>query len=456
MESNGDSVFDQCKAACPTVRLFKVPELRGKADLTIYRNASLEVFDILSSYDEKIVIERASIDEAFLDLTNLISNLPTDHKCLTEEISSVHVAGLTSSAADHFLASFKAGIEKTEDVCLVIAAKIMSQLKREIKGTTGFSCSCGISRNKIMSKLACGFKKPNGLSIFPKAGLEEIWKKTPIKKIRNLGGKLGAHLSSNFQIELMSELSSIPFEQLQAAVGGKSAEWISGILQGNDDEPVSSRLISKSVGCGKNFNGLTSLTETKHWILQLASELVERLAEDQRLNQRRARSMVFGIRFRKNFDNFTKTLPIRDYQVELIVEELMKTIGAKFSTSTNLDRLSEPIYSLYLTASKFVDEDVFLKSAVHQTARLDRYFTSVDKNDSRTFEKAFEETCTDVVPVCDESSEDEIEILELIEDGEDVEIVHDSEEDDFLNPEVEKSFFYRKTLQLLSNKEVDF
>lgn len=468
---------DQCKASCPSVTLFKVPELRGKADLTMYRNASMEVFEILQSYDEKIVFERASIDEAFLDLSNFIKEVAEDHVCMEQDISDAHVAGVPPYSIDHFVSSSNiviGSLAKTEEAGLIIAAKMMNRLKKEIKDKTQFSCSCGISRNKIMAKLACGFKKPNGLSIFPKAGLQEIWKKTPIKKVRNLGGKLGSLLMSQFQIELMSDLSSLSTDQIENCVGSKSMEWIIGILNGDDEEPVTSRLISKSVGCGKNFSGLTSFDEVNHWVTQLSTEMVERLKEDQRVNQRRARSMVFAIRLKKNFENCTKTLPIPDYNVEMIAEELMKTVASKFTITLDPGRLSEPISSLYLTASKFVDEDVILKSAVHKTARLDRYFTAINKSNlipvnfplgcldetSKDSDGSILETLSEQGLVQEIVEEEEEEVGDNIDEDEEEYVSDDCEsvgdEEDMLvinvdpNLNAQNSFFYRKTLELMN------
>uniref|UniRef100_A0A8B9UJ75 UmuC domain-containing protein n=1 Tax=Anas zonorhyncha TaxID=75864 RepID=A0A8B9UJ75_9AVES len=56
----------EARALCPELLLARVPEARGKADLSRYREASAEVMEVLSRF---AAIERASIDEAYLDLT---------------------------------------------------------------------------------------------------------------------------------------------------------------------------------------------------------------------------------------------------------------------------------------------------------------------------------------------------------------------------------------------------
>ena len=61
---------DDAKKKCPNVNLIYVQENRGKADLTIYREAGAEVIKVLSSFSD--ALERASIDEAYIDLTDTI------------------------------------------------------------------------------------------------------------------------------------------------------------------------------------------------------------------------------------------------------------------------------------------------------------------------------------------------------------------------------------------------
>ena len=61
---------DDAKQKCPEIVLVHVPESRGKADLTQFREAGAEVITVLSEFTD--CLERASIDEAYMDLTNSI------------------------------------------------------------------------------------------------------------------------------------------------------------------------------------------------------------------------------------------------------------------------------------------------------------------------------------------------------------------------------------------------
>lgn len=57
----------QAKKTCPQLNIVQVPTAHGKADLTIYRESGAQVTSILSTL---CVCERASIDEAYLDVTD--------------------------------------------------------------------------------------------------------------------------------------------------------------------------------------------------------------------------------------------------------------------------------------------------------------------------------------------------------------------------------------------------
>ena len=57
----------EAKEKCPDIILVQVPEARGKANLIRYREAGAEVMAVMSRICENC--ERASVDEAYLDLT---------------------------------------------------------------------------------------------------------------------------------------------------------------------------------------------------------------------------------------------------------------------------------------------------------------------------------------------------------------------------------------------------
>ena len=82
-----------------SVQLVQVPTKHGKADLTIYRNAGSRVLEILSRVDVRV--ERASIDECYVDLTNEATRRLADlggEPAMPSRPEQVHVYGADRAA----------------------------------------------------------------------------------------------------------------------------------------------------------------------------------------------------------------------------------------------------------------------------------------------------------------------------------------------------------------------
>ena len=48
-----------------------------------------------------------------------------------------------------------------DDVVMSIAAEMVREVRKEVEDTLGYTCSAGIARNKMLAKLAAGWKKPD-------------------------------------------------------------------------------------------------------------------------------------------------------------------------------------------------------------------------------------------------------------------------------------------------------
>ena len=48
-----------------------------------------------------------------------------------------------------------------DDVVMYLAAGMIRETRREVEEKLGYTCSAGIARNKMLAKLAAGWKKPN-------------------------------------------------------------------------------------------------------------------------------------------------------------------------------------------------------------------------------------------------------------------------------------------------------
>ncbi|KAL8508645.1 hypothetical protein ACS0TY_019044 [Phlomoides rotata] len=202
---------DEAKKVCPDIQLVQVPVSRGKADLTVYRDAGSEVVSILS---KKVRCEHASIDEVYLDLTEaaekmLAENPPESLEAISEEVLKSHVLGLHLDGAndrDCLKKWFCTNNSVRRDKLLACGALIVAEHRLEVLKETEFTCSAGIAHNKMLAKLASGMNKPAQQTIVPFSSVNKLLESLPIKKMKQLGGKLGTSLQVDLCVNTVGDL----------------------------------------------------------------------------------------------------------------------------------------------------------------------------------------------------------------------------------------------------------
>ena len=123
------------KQKCPNLQIFK-------SNFKIYRKYSNAMYDILCQYTNKV--ERFSIDECFLDITEFIPKGKTD---------------------------------------LQIAYEINQRVKQEL----GFTVNVGVAPNKILAKMASDFEKPDKVhTLYINEIPSKMWK-LPVSELFMVG-----------------------------------------------------------------------------------------------------------------------------------------------------------------------------------------------------------------------------------------------------------------------------
>ncbi|KAM3863135.1 DNA polymerase eta [Diretmus argenteus] len=376
---------DDAKALCPDLQVARVRESHGKADLTHYREASVEVIEVMSRF---AVIERASIDEAYMDLTAAVQQrlksmagkqiephllsmtyIQGYPQCSTGQQASAEYTALDkeeqrSRGLQQWLASFPvppSGGQSSAEVQLSVGALIVEEMRAAVEQHTGFRCSAGISHNKVLAKLACGLNKPNRQTVLPLDSVEELFNSLPISKIRNLGGKLGASITETLGVENMGELTCFSQTQLGQHFGEKTGQWLYDLCRGIEFEAVKPRHLPKSIGCSKNFPGKTSLAtkeQVQHWLHQLALELEERLTKDRETNGRVAKLLTVGVRQlgdKRPSSSFSRCCALARYDAAKISNDSFAIIKSLNAAGNHQAAWSPPLTLLHLSASKFSD-----------------------------------------------------------------------------------------------------
>ncbi|KAI1886358.1 hypothetical protein AGOR_G00213200 [Albula goreensis] len=370
---------DDAKQLCPDLQVARVRESHGKADLTHYREASVEVIEVMSRF---AVIERASIDEAYMDLTASVQQRLKDmegQRVEPEQLKTSFVQGFPETDAEQqgateeavpdkedqrvrgvreWLGTLSSGGGARAELQLAVGALIVEEMRAAVEQHTGYRCSAGISHNKVLAKLACGLNKPNRQTILPLGSVPRLFSSLPVSKIRSLGGKLGASITETLEVENIGELTRFSQAQLGQHFGEKTGQWLFDLCRGIEFEPVKPRQLPKSIGCSKNFPGKSALVtkeQVQHWLQQLSMELEERLTKDREMNGRVAKLLTVGVRQMgdRRASSFSRCCALSRYETAKIASDAFAIIKSLNTAGNHQAAWSPALTLLHLSASKF-------------------------------------------------------------------------------------------------------
>ncbi len=199
------------------------------------------------------------------------------------------------------------------------AAHLAQQLKNSLRSMIKLSSTIGVSSNKLVSKIASGYKKPDGLTIIEPQAIESFLDPLPIRTIPGIGKK-SEEKFSEMNLETISQLRNIDVFTLNGLFGRKIGTYIYNAARGIDEEPVSprhdpiqySRIVTLKQD-SKDFNFLVNDLE------KLCDDLHKAIVRDSIL----FRSV--GIQFvQSDLSNRTKSKTLRNPTSSL--DELKKTV----------------------------------------------------------------------------------------------------------------------------------
>lgn len=177
----------------------------------------------------------------------------------------------------------------------------------------------------MLAKLASGMNKPAQQTVVPFSSVKELLGNLPIKKMKQLGGKLGTSLQIDLGINTVGDLLHFSEAKLQELYGVNTGTWLWNISRGINGEEVEGRLLPKSHGAGKTFPGpraLRTISAIQKWLNDLCEELNERLCADLEKNKRIAHTLTlhasaYKLNDSESFKKFpSKSCPLRHAQSE--------------------------------------------------------------------------------------------------------------------------------------------
>lgn len=117
------------------------------------------------------------------------------------------------------------------------ASHLAQQIKNSIRDKIKLSCSIGISQNKLISKIASNFQKPDGLTIVSPEKADVFLEQLKIRAIPGIGGKT-EEVFSEMNLETIQDLMKLDVFTLNNKFGRKSGTYIYNAIRGIDNEPV--------------------------------------------------------------------------------------------------------------------------------------------------------------------------------------------------------------------------
>jgi len=121
-----------------------------------------------------------------------------------------------------------------------IAAHLAQQIKNSIRDKIKLTCSIGVSPNKLVSKIASDYKKPDGLTVVPPDKIESFLDPLKIRRIPGIGKKT-EEVFAKMKIETIGQLKELDVFALNQKFGRKSGTHIYNAIRGIYHEPVKER-----------------------------------------------------------------------------------------------------------------------------------------------------------------------------------------------------------------------
>ena len=174
----------QARKLCPQVIVIE-------PDFAKYRQVSAQIHQIFQQYTS--LIEPLSLDEAFLDVTENLQQIPS-------------------------------------------ATEVAMRIREDIFQATGLTASAGVAPNKFLAKIASDWHKPNGICVIKPSQVQGFIQDLPLKKIPGVG-KVTQEKLKSLNLNTLGDLQQID-EALLIQHFGKYGRRLFLYAQGIDERPV--------------------------------------------------------------------------------------------------------------------------------------------------------------------------------------------------------------------------
>jgi DNA polymerase-4 len=228
----------RAKNLCPTA-VFLPP------DFARYRAVSRQVHEIFRRHTD--LIEPLSLDEAYLDVTDNKSGLPT-------------------------------------------ATQVARAIREQIRAELHLTASAGVAPNKFLAKIASDWKKPDGLFVIQPQEVDAFLSPLPVGRLPGVG-KVTEEKLGTFAVQTVAELRAVDPATLESHFGRYGVRLYE-LARGIDHSEVIPNRPTQSISAEDTFEKDLPLSEMEPMIRRLA----EKTWQASRKESRIARTVVLKLK----------------------------------------------------------------------------------------------------------------------------------------------------------------
>jgi DNA polymerase-4 len=214
-------------------------------DFTRYRAVSRLVREILKRHTD--LVEPLSLDEAYLDVTENKTGLPT-------------------------------------------ATRVASTIRQQVHQELDLTASAGVAPNKFLAKIASDWRKPDGLFVIQPGDVDKFLSPLPVGRLPGVGRVTGEKLEK-LGIKTVSNLRALDVPALESHFGRYGLRLYE-LSRGIDNSQVVPNRPTKSISAEDTFERDVPLSATEPMIRRLA----EKIWEASRKESRVARTVVLKLK----------------------------------------------------------------------------------------------------------------------------------------------------------------
>ncbi|MEG0605365.1 MAG: DNA polymerase IV [Acinetobacter sp.] len=217
----------QAKKLCPQVVVIE-------PNFEKYREVSAQIHQIFQQYTP--LIEPLSLDEAYLDVTENLKNIPS-------------------------------------------ATEVAAQIRADIFAVTGLTASAGVAPNKFLAKIASDWNKPNGLFVIKPHQVLNFIQDLALNKIPGVG-KVTHEKLHQLNLHTLGDLQKIE-ENVLIHHFGKYGKQLYLYAQGIDHRPVKAERERQQISKEITFDDDYTLEQCSHTWQPLAEQVWRSLNKKQ-------------------------------------------------------------------------------------------------------------------------------------------------------------------------------